>query len=55
MGSTEDFMTNDCDNKSYSNGKGNNSSIGTDSGWHKHVSELLTDNAIWVKQHIIDK
>jgi hypothetical protein len=43
-------MIRDIDNDSERNGNGDDSSIGGDSEWHKHVS-----NWWWVKQHTADK
>jgi hypothetical protein len=37
-------MINDIDNESESNDNGDDSSIGSDSEWHKHVGELLIDD-----------
>jgi hypothetical protein len=39
------------DDNSYDHSTGSDS----DSEWHKHVSELLTDEAIKVKLHVTDK
>jgi hypothetical protein len=43
---SEDFMISDINNESESNDNGDDSSIGSDSEWHKHVSELLIDDTI---------
>jgi hypothetical protein len=48
-------MTNDNDNENESNGNSNDSSISSDTVWHKCVSKLLTDGTIYIKLHITDK
>jgi hypothetical protein len=42
MDMSEDLMISDIE----SNDNGDDSSIGSDSEWHKHVSELLIDDTI---------
>jgi hypothetical protein len=39
-------MINNTDNESESNDNGGDSSIGSDSEWHKHVTELLIDDTV---------
>jgi hypothetical protein len=39
-------MINNINNESESNDNGDDSSIGSDNEWHKHVSELLIDDTI---------
>jgi hypothetical protein len=39
-------MINNTDNESESNDNGDDSSMSSDSEWHKHVSKLLIDDTI---------
>jgi hypothetical protein len=48
-------MINNIGNESENHDNSYDSSTGSDSEWHKHVSELLTDEAIKVKLHATDK